>query len=283
MANESYDDDMFANATDLQEHAFIAVLNTGIAAQEALKKLQEPVVIHANLLIDHECLMSGNPSRIEAIVSHLDMLIIVSNLSDPDEMELACKIVNISKANGASTLVYNLVSFNHAENYAVQSQRLETIAKLNTDMYLQLTEETEFESIEVKANRIKDAIDAMTTAYMVPSMIGLDFADVKLVIDTGRIAVLGIGTSSEAEKAPTATERALSNKDLTNIDNSKIDGIFVTFSAGITATVDDFESALSVLNNIVPEHSTVVVGCQSNPKFNGLFRVSIILVGDELY
>jgi cell division GTPase FtsZ len=283
MANESYDDDMFENAADLQEHAFVAVLNTGIAAQEALKKLQKPVVIHANLLINHECLMSGNSSRIEAIVSHLDMLIIVSNLSDPDEMELACKIVNISKANGASTLVYNLVPFNHAENYAVQSQRLETIAKLNTDMYLQLTEETEFESIEVKANRIKDAIDAMTTAYMVPSIIGLDFADVKLVIDTGRIAVLGIGTSSEAEKAPTATERALSNRDLTNIDNSKIDGIFVTFSAGMTATLDDFESALSVLNNIVPEHSTVVVGCQFTPKLNGLFKVSIILVGDELY
>jgi cell division GTPase FtsZ len=283
MANESYDDYLFEIADDVLGDAIIVAINTGIAAQEALKLLQNPVVLHAGLLINNECLMSGNPSRIEATVRHFDILIIVTDLSDRDEMELACKIVNASIANEVLTLVYNLVPFKHAENYAVQSKSLEIMSKLSADMYLQLTEETEFESIEVKANRIKDAIDAMTTGYMVQSMMALDFADVRFVINSGRIAALGIGTSSEAEKVTTATERALSDKAFSNIDNSRIDGVFVTISAGMTSTFDDVYSVLSVLDNIVPEHTPVASGYEINSKFNGLFKVSIMFFGSELY
>ena len=102
--------DMFELADDIQEHAFIAALNTGAGARKVLGLFQESDVC-ADLMVDDKDIMSGDAGRIEAAIGHLDMVIILSNLSDHDERALACKVAAISKRSGVLTLVYNLVPF----------------------------------------------------------------------------------------------------------------------------------------------------------------------------
>lgn len=136
------------------KHISIAVLNTGLGAQEVLT-LSRGSEIYADLLIDNEDIMSGDASRIEAAIGHLDVVIILSNLSDHDERELACKVAAISKKAGVLTLVYNLVPCEYKDSGKKMGADLVKSSILKTDLYLAVVEDEEFESLVTKAKLLE--------------------------------------------------------------------------------------------------------------------------------
>ncbi|MBQ0729358.1 MAG: hypothetical protein KBT75_01585 [Oleispira antarctica] len=270
---------MFELADDLQESAFISVLNTGAGAREVLNLFQNSEM-HADLMVDNDEILSGDASRIEAAIGHLDMLIILSNLSNYDERELACKVAAISKKADVLTLVYNLVPFEFKDSGKKAGADLLKSSILKTDLYLAVTEHEQSEPLSVKAKNIKDVIDAVTNVVMIPGIICIDFSDLRAVICTGKLAVFGVGMSSDVLNA---LDEVLSCNDFNNINTSDVSGMFITLTAGLSLTLDDFTLLGELIDLKVPGDCIVVIGTVLEPSFDEIKQVSVVFTGPELY
>lgn len=271
--------DMFELADDIQEHAFIAALNTGAGARKVLGLFQESDVC-ADLMVDDKDIMSGDAGRIEAAIGHLDMVIILSNLSDHDERALACKVAAISKRSGVLTLVYNLVPFEFKYSGKQKGTDLLKFSILKTDLYLAITENEHSEAFEVKTKKIKDVIDAVTKMIMTPGMICIDFSDFRAVICSGKLAVFGIG---EASDISTAVDKVFTSNDIANINRADISGAFITLTAGLSLTLEDYTLLGDLIEPKVSEDCIIVIGTVLEPSFDEIKQVSVVFTGPELY
>lgn len=266
-----------------EQHISIAVLNTGRGAREVLK-LFRGTKIYADLMIDDENIMSGDADRIEAAIGHLDIVIILSNLSDHDERTLAYKIAAISKKADVLTLVYNLVPFEFKDSGKrmgadlLKTSVLKTSA-LKTDLYLSVIEEEEFESLVTKAENIRNAIEAITKVLTVPRIICIDLSDLRAAMCTGKLAALGIGMSSDIKAA---VDEAFSGNDLDNINTGDISAVFITLTGG-KLSVNDCALLGELLELRIPENCMLIQGAAVEPSFNEMKQISVIFIGPELY
>lgn len=258
---------------------FISVLNTGEGAREILKSFHESDVC-GDLMIDSEEILSGDVSKIKSAIGHMHMAIILSNLSDSEERELACKVAAVGKSSGVLTLVYNLVPFKFKDSGKKMGAGLVNSAILKTDLYLAMTENEQSEPLEAKAKNIKDAIDAATKMVVEQGMICVDISDFRSVICTGKLAVFGRGVSSDI---PNALESALSCDDINNINTSDISGMHITLTAGMSLTLEDFTLLGDLIELKASDDCLIVMGTILDTSFNEEKQVSVIFNGPELY
>lgn len=257
---------------------YIAVLNTGRAAREVLK-LFRGAEISADLMIDNEDIMSGDARRVEAAISHLDIVIILSNLSDHAERELACKVAAISKKANFLTLVYNLVPFEFKDSGKKMGADLLKTSALKTDLYLAVIEGEESESLVTKAENIRNVIEAIAKVLTRPMMIGIDASYLKDAICTGKLAAFGIGMSSDIA---IAVDEAFSGNDVDSINTSDISAVFITLARG-NLSLEDFGLLGELIDFRIPENCVFVAGVVIEPSLNEMYQVSVIFIGPELY
>lgn len=271
--------DEFELADEVADNALIAVLNTGKGAREVLGLFQKSDIC-ADLIIDDEDIMSGDASRIEAAIGRWDMVIILSDLSDQHERELACKIAGISKKSDVLTLVFNLVPFEFKDSGKVAGAKLLKSSILKTDLYLAVTEDEAFETLVTKAKNIKDAIDAVTKLVIVPGMICVDFSDLRAVICNGKQAVFGSWVSTDISYA---VDKVMAGSDFININKSNITGVFVTLTGGLSLTLEDFILLGELIELNISKDCTIAMGTVVEPSFNDLRQVSVVFNGPALY
>ena len=261
------------------ENISIAVLNTGLGAQEVLTLFRDSEM-YADLMIDNEDIMSGDAGKIEAAIGHLDMVIILSNLSEHVERELACKIAAISKKAGVLTLVYNLVPFEFKDGGKRMGADLVKSSILKTDLYLAVVEDEEFESLATKAKNIRNAIEAIAKVLTLPGIICIDASDLRAAICTGKLATFGMGMSSDIV---IAVEEAFSGNDVDNLNTSDISAVFITLTGGGNLSVNDCALLGQSIEFRTSEHCMVMMGAVVEPSLNELKQVSVIFISPELY
>lgn len=262
-----------------EQYISITVLNTGRGAREVLTLLRHSE-IYADLMVDNEDIMSGDAGKIEAAIGHLDMVIILSNLSEHVERELACKIAAISKKAGVLTLVYNLVPCEYKDSGKKMGADLVKSSILKTDLYLAVVEDEEFESLVTKAKNIRNAIEATAKVLTLPGIICIDSSDLRAAICTGKLATFGMGMSSDIV---IAVDEAFSGNDVDNLNTSDISAVFITLTGGGGLSVNDCALIGNLIELRVPEHCMVMMGAVVEPSFNELKQVSVIFIGPELY
>lgn len=261
-----------------EQHISITVLNTGLGAQEVLT-LFRGSEIYADLLIDNEDIMSGDAGKIEAAIGHLDIVIILSNLSDHDERELACKIAVISKKADVLTLVYNLVPFEYKDSGKKIGADLVKSSILKADLYLAVVEYEAFESLVTKAKNIRNAIEAIAKVLTRPRIICIDASDLKGAICTGKLAAFGIGMSSDIA---IAVDEAFSGNDVDSINTSDISAVFITLTGG-SLSVKDCALLGELIDFRIPENCVFIEGAVIEPSLNEMKQISVIFIGPELY
>lgn len=264
-----------------EQRVAIAVLNTGRSGREVLTLFRGSEG-HADRMIDNENIMSGEGDKIEAAIAHLDMVIILSNLSDHDEQALACKVAAIGKKANVLTLVFNLVAFELKDSAEQLGADLVKTFALETDLYLSVVENEAFEFLTTKAKRIKNAIESVTKILMLPGMICIDLSDLRAAVSTGKLATWGVGGSSDSDIAA-AVDAAFSGNDEAGINSANISAVFVTLIGGPNLSLMDFALLGKLLEDRIPETCLIMLGALTDPNFNERCQVSVICIGSELY
>ncbi|MHA1197502.1 MAG: cell division protein FtsZ, partial [Promethearchaeota archaeon] len=129
---------------------------------------------------------------------------------------------------------------------------------------------------EVLANMVK----GITETISLPSLINLDFADVRTVLGTGGVAIVGLGESGDEEnRVDKAIEDAL-NSPLLDVSIEGARGALIHITGGTDMTLAEANSvAKKISDKMDSEKAIVIWGARVNEEFEGYIRVMLLITG----
>lgn len=130
---------------------------------------------------------------------------------------------------------------------------------------------------DVLANMVKGITETISS----PSLINLDFADVRSVMREGSgrgIAMIGLGESDTRNRAEEAVVHALENP-LLEVDYRGAIGAMVHITGGPDLTLSEANRIGEIATSYLRNDSNVIWGARIEPDFSGRVRVMVIITG----
>ncbi|TFG07719.1 cell division protein FtsZ [Candidatus Thorarchaeota archaeon] len=127
---------------------------------------------------------------------------------------------------------------------------------------------------EVLAGMVKGITETIT----LPSLINLDYADVRSIICNGGVALVGLGEASGEKRSEGAIENAL-NSPLLEVEWTGATGALIHITGGPDMSLAEANRVGELISEKMSSDAVVIWGARVDPKLSGLLRVMLILTG----
>jgi len=127
---------------------------------------------------------------------------------------------------------------------------------------------------ELIATMIKGIVETIA----VPSLVNLDYADVKAIMTNGGVAAIGVGTSDTNNKVEEAVKGALSNP-LLDINYKGATGALLHIWGGPDLTLDEIAKAGELVTETMDEDANVIWGARVTDDMKGKLMIMTIITG----
>ncbi|MBN1644603.1 cell division protein FtsZ [Candidatus Woesearchaeota archaeon] len=127
---------------------------------------------------------------------------------------------------------------------------------------------------ELIATMIKGIVETIA----VPSLVNLDFADVKAIMTNGGVAAIGVGSSDTNNRVDEAIKGALSNP-LLDINYTGATGALIQVCGGPDLTLDEISRIGEMVTETMDEDANVIWGARVEDSMKGKLMVMTIITG----
>ena len=127
---------------------------------------------------------------------------------------------------------------------------------------------------ELIATMIKGIVETIA----VPSLVNLDFADVKAIMTNGGVAAIGVGSSDTNNRVEEAVKGALSNP-LLDINYAGATGALIQVCGGPDLTLDEISRIGEMVTETMDEDANVIWGARVEDSMKGKLMVMTIITG----
>jgi len=126
---------------------------------------------------------------------------------------------------------------------------------------------------------IASMVKGITETITLPSLVNLDYADVRAVMSTGGgVAAIGVGESNSSDRARDAVQKALENP-LLEVDYTGAAGALVHITGGPDMTLEEVNRIGEMVSENLDPSATVYWGARILPEFEGKIQVITIITG----
>ena len=125
---------------------------------------------------------------------------------------------------------------------------------------------------------ISTMIKGIVETIAVPSLVNLDYADVRAIMANGDVSVIGIGESDSEKRVEEATRRALTNP-LLDVNYEGATGALIHVSGGEDLTLEEVNKIGEIITESLDPDSNIIWGARVDPKMTGRVRVMTIVTG----
>lgn len=134
------------------------------------------------------------------------------------------------------------------------------------------------ESFKLCDQVIGQMVKGVTETISQPSLVNLDYADVKTIMRSGGVSTIGIGVAGSSDKAKEAVKQALSHP-LLNVDYAGATGALIQVIGGDDLRLDEVnEIGQTVSKHLSPEAQTIW-GARILDDYKGKIQVITIVTG----
>ncbi|MBL7055407.1 cell division protein FtsZ [Candidatus Woesearchaeota archaeon] len=127
---------------------------------------------------------------------------------------------------------------------------------------------------ELVATMIKGIVETIA----VPSLVNLDYADVKAIMTNGGVAAIGVGASDTNSKVDEAVNGALQNP-LLDINYKGATGALIHIEGGTDMTLDDINRVGELVTDSLDQDANVIWGARVTKEMDGKLTVMTIVTG----
>lgn len=128
---------------------------------------------------------------------------------------------------------------------------------------------------DVLAGAVRGISDIMQR----PGLMNVDFADVKTVMGEMGMAMMGTGFASGPNRAREATEAAIRNPLLEDVDLLGARGILVNITAGNDLSLGEYAAVGEIIEAFASDEATVKVGAVIDPDMRDELHVTVVATG----
>ncbi|MCD6496071.1 MAG: cell division protein FtsZ [Candidatus Aenigmarchaeota archaeon] len=134
------------------------------------------------------------------------------------------------------------------------------------------------EAFGVADELIATTVKGVTETISTPSLVNLDYADVKAIMHSGGVAAVGFGESNNQNRAEEAITKALQNP-LLEVDYTGGSGALVHITGGNDLKLDETNLIGEYVSKLLDPDAQVIWGARIDPAFTGKIRVITIITG----
>ncbi len=110
-------------------------------------------------------------------------------------------------------------------------------------------------------------------------MINVDFADVRTVMSEMGMAMMGTGRASGPNRAREATEEAIRNPLLDDVNLQGARGILVNITSGPDLSIGEYSEVGEIIEGYATEEAMVKVGTAIDPDMRDELHVTVVVTG----
>jgi len=134
------------------------------------------------------------------------------------------------------------------------------------------------QAFSVMDQMIAETVKGLSETITVPSLINLDYADMKSIMNSGGLSVMLWGEADEDSGVETIVQEAL-NHPLLNVDYTGANGALVHITGGPNMSLKYVQEVAKSLTEDLDCYSNVILGARVLPEFEGKCRVMAIMTG----
>lgn len=127
---------------------------------------------------------------------------------------------------------------------------------------------------ELVATMIKGIVETIA----VPSLVNLDYADVRAIMKDGGVAAIGVGASDTTNKVEEAVKGALTNP-LLDISYKGASGALIHVCGGPDMTLDEISEIGELVTESLDDDANVIWGARIEENMKGKVTVMTIITG----
>jgi cell division protein FtsZ len=225
--------------------------------------------------------------EIEGLLQDYNLVFITAGMGGGTGTGASPIVAEIAKSNGA--IVIGIVTFPFSlERVRIDVARkgidslrrnLDTLIIIDNqklvDLYPNLALEQAFKVADEVASR---AVRGITETINTPSLINLDFSDVRSIMNNGGIAMISVGEGKGESKVDEVVEDTLRNK-LLDVDYDGATGVLIHITGGEDMTLGEANEIGRKLTEMTAPNANVLWGARIDPAYNGKVEAIAIFTG----
>jgi len=122
------------------------------------------------------------------------------------------------------------------------------------------------------------AVRGITETIQTPSLINIDFADMKSVMQNGGVSMIAVGEGKGIDRVEEVAKNTLEQK-LLDVDYTGARGVLLHITGGPEMTLGDANEIGSLITKDVSGNTNVIWGARLDPNFAGKVEVIAIFTG----
>jgi cell division protein FtsZ len=134
------------------------------------------------------------------------------------------------------------------------------------------------QAFSVMDQMIAETVKGISETITMPSLINLDYADMKSIMSQGGLSIMLWGEAEEEAGVDTIVKEAL-NHPLLNVDYQGANGALVHITGGPNMSLKYVQDIARELTKDLDCYSNVILGARVLPEFEGKCRVMAIMTG----
>lgn len=226
-------------------------------------------------------------STLQEVLKDADLVFITAGMGGGTGTGTAPIVAQVAKENGA--IVVGMVStpfkverarmVKAEEGIADLRSAADTVIVLDNNRLLEYVPNLPLEqAFSVMDQLISETVKGISETITRPSLINLDFADVKAIMNAGGVAVMLVGETKSQDKSENVVRTAL-NHPLLDVDYRGATGALVHITGGPDLTLREAENIAESLTYELDSHANVIWGARIQKDYEGKVRVMAIMTG----
>ncbi len=155
----------------------------------------------------------------------------------------------------------------------------DTVVVIDNQKLMELVPDLPLEEAFGVADEVLAAMTkGITETITMPSLINLDYADVRSIICNGGVALVGLGEATGGERAEDAIKNAL-NSPLLEVEWKGATGALIHITGGPDMSLAEANGVGEKISEKMSTDANVIWGARVDPRLTGSVRVMLILTG----
>jgi len=224
---------------------------------------------------------------LEALLESADLCFITAGMGGGTGTGTAPVVAQIAKEQGA--IVVGMVSYpfqvekarliRAEEGLELLAQAADSVIVLDNNRLKNFVPNLPLgQAFSVMDQLIGETVKGISETITEPSLINIDYADVRAIMSKGGVAVMLVGESKQQNKAESVVRECLSNPML-DIDYRGATGGLIHITGGSDLTLQDAEEIASSLTYELDPQADVIWGARVRNEMEGKVRVMAIMTG----
>ena len=227
--------------------------------------------------------------EISAALKGADMVFVTCGMGGGTGTGAAPVVARIAKEQGALTVAVVTKPFRFESRTRMANalagidklkENVDTMIVIPNDKLLEVVDRrtTMPEALKKADEVLQQGIQGITDLINVPSLINLDFADVKTIMTEQGEALMGIGVGEGENRAADAAKMAINSPLLeTSIDGAK--GILLNISGSANLSLFEINEAAEIISEAADPDANIIFGSVIDESLGDTVQITVVATG----